>query len=54
MRKIKPFIASSLNGYIAREDDSIDWLYMDGDYGYTQFYDSVDTILRIEEPIIKY
>ena len=45
MRKIKLFIASSLDGYIAREDDSIGWLYMDGDYGYTQFYDSVATIL---------
>jgi hypothetical protein len=45
MRKINLFIASSLEGYIAREDNSIDWLYMDGDYGYTQFYDSVDTIL---------
>jgi len=44
MRKIKLFIAS-LDGYIATEDGSIDWLYTDSDYGYTQFYNSVDTIL---------
>ena len=45
MRKIKLFIASSLDGYIATEDGSIDQLYTDSDYGYTQFYNSVDTIL---------
>jgi dihydrofolate reductase len=45
MRKIKLFIDSSLDGYIATEDSSIDWLYTDCDYGYTQFYISVDTIL---------
>jgi dihydrofolate reductase len=45
IRKIELFIASSLDGYIAREDDIIDWLYRDDDYGYAQFYNSVDTIL---------
>ena len=45
MRKVKLFIASSLDCYIAREDGGIDWLFTDADYGYTKFYDSIDTII---------
>lgn len=45
MRKVILYIGSSLDGYIAREDGTIDWLFTDGDYGYKQFYDSVDTVL---------
>jgi dihydrofolate reductase len=44
-RKLSLFIASSLDGFIARKDGGIDWLFADGDYGYKRFYNSVDTIL---------
>jgi len=49
MRKIILYIASSLDGFIARENGSIDWLktYEGGkeDYGYNKFLDSIDTII---------
>jgi dihydrofolate reductase len=45
MRRIKMFIASSLDGFIAREDGSIDWLFTDNDYGYREFYQSVDAVI---------
>jgi len=44
MRKIKLFVACSLDGFIAREDGGVDWLFT-GDYGYKEFYDSIDTVL---------
>jgi len=44
MRKIKLYIASSLDSFIARENGTIDWLFTDADYGYTEFYNSIDTI----------
>ena len=45
MRKAKLFIASSLDGYIARTDGSVDLLFTDHDYGYAKFYASIDTII---------
>lgn len=45
MRKIILFITTSLDGYIARENGDIDWLFTDGDYGYKDFVESVDTVL---------
>jgi dihydrofolate reductase len=45
MRKIVLFISSSLDGYIARINGDIDWLFTDQNYGYTKFLESIDTVL---------
>lgn len=45
MRRVKLFIACSLDGFIARVDGAVDWLFTDDDYGYHAFYDSIDTTL---------
>ncbi|MEN6429141.1 MAG: dihydrofolate reductase family protein [Phycisphaerales bacterium] len=49
MSKTILYIASSLDGYIARADGNIDWLsVVDGegtDYGYAEFYAGVDAIV---------
>ncbi|HEX2983586.1 MAG TPA: dihydrofolate reductase family protein [Ignavibacteriales bacterium] len=45
MRKIVLYIADSLDGYIAGKDDNISWLFTDQDYGYKEFYASIDTAL---------
>lgn len=50
MKKIKLYIAISLDGKIARMDQSVDWLDtipnpQKTDYGYFAFYDTIDTTL---------
>lgn len=47
MRKLKLYIAASLDGKIATKDHSLDWLPdpTAEDYGYRQFYDSLDTVI---------
>ncbi len=45
MPKIILYIATSLDGYIAREDGSVDWLPESAESGYDAFYKSVDTVI---------
>jgi dihydrofolate reductase len=45
MRRLKLFVAVSLDGYLARQDGSVDWLFTDQDYGMRAFFSSVDTVL---------
>jgi len=47
-RKIVLYIAVSLDGYIATEEHTLDWLFAvegEGDNGFANFYDTVDTFL---------
>jgi len=50
MKKIKLYIATSIDGYIARNDGDLDWLMKypinsETNYGYDSFYESVDTVI---------
>ena len=42
MRKVKYFVADSLDGFISRRDGGVDWLFMDQDYGMAEFFRSAD------------
>ncbi len=45
MRKIILYIASSLDGCIARKNGDIDWLPESDTSGYDKFYETIDTIV---------
>ncbi|MGA9290159.1 MAG: dihydrofolate reductase family protein, partial [Anaerobacillus sp.] len=47
-RKVSVYIATSVDGYVATEDDSLDWLFKtepEGDAGYDEFIEGVDTVI---------
>lgn len=48
-RKVILYIAMSLDGYIARENNDISWLSVvekkGEDYGYSEFVDTIDTVI---------
>ncbi|MFY9902180.1 MAG: dihydrofolate reductase family protein [Trichococcus sp.] len=48
-RKVKVYIAISLDGYIAHSDGNIDWLEIvaraEEDYGYAAFIETIDTVV---------
>ncbi|GAB3899495.1 dihydrofolate reductase family protein [Larkinella knui] len=49
MRKVKLYIATSLDAYIAGPNGEIDWLYTEGEFGYNAFMETVDTTLMGNE-----
>lgn len=47
-REVILYIGASLDGFIAKEDDDLKWLEEtegEGDNGYTEMYDSIDTTI---------
>jgi dihydrofolate reductase len=51
------YIAQSLDGFIAKPDGNLDWLTSTppselGDYGYTELFNSIETIIMGRKPMI--
>ena len=44
-RRVVYYVATSLDGFVARDDGAVDWLFTAGDFGFEVFSDSVDTVL---------
>jgi len=44
-RRVKYFVAVSLDAYLAGPEGQVDWLFTDQDYGIVEFLRTVDTVL---------
>jgi dihydrofolate reductase len=49
MRKVKLYIATSLDSYIAGPNGEIDWLFTEGEFGFEAFMETVDATLMGNE-----
>lgn len=45
MNRIILYIAASLDGFIARKNGEVNWLFTDQDYGYPEFYKKIDAVV---------
>jgi len=45
VRRLKVFVATSVDGYIAARDGDVSWRFRDADYGYEAFFAGIDTVL---------
>jgi dihydrofolate reductase len=45
MRKVILAVGASLDMYIAREDGAVDWLTMDWDFDWMEFFKTIDVVL---------
>jgi dihydrofolate reductase len=45
VRRLKLFVATSLDGYIAARDGDVSWRFHEADYGYEAFIAGIDTVL---------
>lgn len=60
--RIKVYITTTIDGYIARENDSLDWFFAllepkKTDHGYAKFFSGIDTVIlgrRTYEEDLKY
>jgi dihydrofolate reductase len=45
MRRVRYFVATSLDSYIAGPDDEHDWIIMDPTFDFNDFFNGIDTVL---------